>query len=236
MNFPYDYYHTIANNNGIFVIDQTVCRITQKGIIAWEGGSISQISQLVIDDSFNINLHQYLYFIATMVQSRSGCNSNQEVTCTNDDNNRRITFSIYTFKPGGNAWGSCQGNPKIYYHYNLTIDVIGEIKRIWGWNRYETELEYKEVYCEINVPLQYHFDPNLCISLWDFTTGGVTNESKNVEGRILTKSWIGGIDNQVMGNELCNITNLQAPYFNKVKGKATSRGLAGKWAIIDCGY
>ncbi|MFZ4414860.1 MAG: hypothetical protein ACOYOV_17370 [Bacteroidales bacterium] len=242
MNFPYDYYHTIANYHGIFVVGTTSCRITQFGIIAWDGGSISQISQLAINSSFNINNYQYLYFLVSPNYSPLGCSNWKEITTYNNDNDRLVIFSIHTNKSIPNNYGNCQGSPKSFEHYELHVNVYGKKKvKPWGgWRRYYTVLEIKEVYCELDVPHENYFDLTQCKSNWNWQKGGVSNKSKYLgyETRDLSMHWIGGRldDIPYIGNELCNISNLPLPYFLKVKGKATSRGMQSKWAEINCGY
>ncbi len=240
-NFPYSNYHSIADPHGVFVIDSTSYRISQQGIIAWQGGTASQISQLTINSNFNISSYPYLYYyIEPITNTVTGCGNLIENTFTNNSNDRRIRFSISTFKEQRTEPGYCNGQYVTYQHY-VTDVVVSAFKKVWpwgGWRSYKTHIEFKEVFCEMYKPVQQSWNPTLCKSNMYYGLGGLFNQAASTEKKDrkqLLKKWIGSVDINEMGNDIGNI-ELNPPYFLKVKGKATSRGMEGEWGSLNCGY
>jgi hypothetical protein len=232
----YDYYHMVANRNGIFVIDQTVCRITKNGIIAVDGASISQMSQLTINENFNISSVSGMYYFYEPNNVLTGCGNSKEAYFINGE--RKVIIDIWTYKIS-TFYGNCpsQGNSQIRReHFETMVEVRGLKWRFGKWRRYKTFLEFKEVYFELDVPEQTSYNNQTCSSVWHFINGYQTNQSAhtNSDWYNLPVKW-SGIPLH-MGGEMANII-LPNPYFNKVKGKASSRGITNNcWASISCGY
>lgn len=237
VDYSYESHHSIASGQGVFVIGQTICRITPLGILAWHGGTIDQMLHLVVCNNFvpDTSAGMY-YYLQLLYDNSSGCGASLNGSFTNSENNRRVTIKIST-KIGSNPPTYCEplNNMRIHRHYRVDILVKGFKKNIFGkWINYKNPLEFKDVSFELYVPYQYDYNHNQCRSIWHFITGGQNNQSKKGDVRELIDHWIGGED-PGMGSDLSNILPPH-PYFLKVKGKAKSRGVGDNWAVINCGY
>lgn len=233
--FPYDYYFLISNRDGIFVVDQTVCRITKYGIIALEGTTVAYMKQLIVDGTFNINSISGMYFFVEPYSSPTGCGSYKYASVANGNRKVEIWIRVNIIKT---PFGFCSpsNSPIIHQKYRTTVEVRGKRWLLWDWRAYKTFLEFKDVYLELDVPEQTSYNNTTCTSTWQFIDGYLNNESEQLSNDWyhLTVNFEGSEDQ--MGGDIANVT-LPNPYFLKVKGKASSRGVTSSyWAIISCGY
>ncbi|MBS4056646.1 MAG: hypothetical protein KGZ82_04970 [Bacteroidales bacterium] len=240
MSYPFSFFHSIADYDGIFVVDSTVCRIMKNGIFAWRGSSVTQIRQLNIDDSITEDFAAGKFYIAKISKSSVGCGNYQRAESRNDDNTRKVRLSIEVWRYGW-FWQIC--NPtqvlKYWMDYRTTVLVEGFKKNIWGkWIHYKTNLQFKEVYTECYIPTITGFNDLNCTNYFNLQlVGGLYNKNKQKENtRELRVNYIGPIED--MGHTIsCPFTNpIPEPIFNKVQGKAKSTGTNNNWAMINCGY
>ncbi|MDP3442749.1 MAG: hypothetical protein Q8T08_07790, partial [Ignavibacteria bacterium] len=233
---PYDGYLYVANANGIFKIDSTYFKATNSGIIAWRGASINEIESLVVDEDFEEELDEGIfYYLKTSDLTESGYGNYQRVEAYNSQNNRRIIFelSVNIVSPNSQPC-SANGTWIAYKDYRFTISLRGQIKKFGFWNAYLTNLEFKDVYCVLTVPRQANYINQTCTSVMQYELGGVSNKSEyagSSKGRI--HIFYG---NQHGMGDMMHNQSIQEPNFIKIKGKANSSGIGDVWGIINCGY
>jgi hypothetical protein len=239
---PFLGHHCVANADGIFKIDSTYFRIFPEGIVGWIGASLSQIESLTLNEDFDDDLSDGKFFYLRNIELdpiESNCGNYQRVEKYVNNNTYRVIFDIKVQKKF-QASTRCPANGQYISHvyYLTTIRIMGQRKRLGIWNSYITNLEYKDIYCELNVLRQDGYNQQICMTIPRTELGGLTNKS-GYKGS--SKGWTIEIDGAVngMGDMMHNIPSdsIASPTFIKIKGKAKSDALGiNNWAEINCGY
>jgi len=236
---PFMGHQCVANAGGIFKVDSTYFRIFPEGIVGWFGATLTQIESLTLNEDFDDDLSDGKFFYIRNVELdplESNCGNVKTVVKYNASQNRRVNFSISVSIAQDPTTTRCPSTNQImnYRKYCSIVNLYGEKKTLGIWFKYKTYLEFKEVYCELDVPRQNGYNYQTCTTVVGYESRGLINKSDNVSNsKLMTRVYFGMTHN--MGDIIHNyqITN---PVFTKVKGKATSTGLGGLWGEISCGY
>lgn len=238
---PFYSHHCVANVDGIFKIDSTFFRIFQEGIVGWRGATLNQIKSLTLNEDFDDDFSDGKFFYTKNVELdpiESNC-GNYKRDEEYDGNNYRVIFEISVNK-GMYPSSKCiaTGNFIEYVYYYTNVRIVGQRKRFGIWNSYITNLEYKEIDCELIVLRQNSYNNQICKTIPRNELGGLTNKN-GYKGS--SRGWIIQFDgaNNGMGDVMHNIAynDVSNPVFLKIKGKAKSSAFGiNKWAEISCGY
>lgn len=239
---PFHGYHYVANADGIFKIDSTFFRIFPEGIVGWRGATLSQIKSLTLNEDFDDDLSDGKFFYTRNVELdpiESNCGNYKRVEKYTNGNTYRVIFEIKVEKHHL-ASSKCPATGQYieFVYYKTTLRIVGQRKRFFIWNSYITNLEYKDVYCELNVPRQDGYNHQICKTIPRYELGGLVNKS-GYKGS--SRGWIFEFEGAAngMGDMMHNIPtgDIDNPVFIKVKGKAKSSALGiNNWAEISCGY
>jgi len=236
---PFYGHQCVANIHGIFKVGNTFFRIFPEGIVGWTGATLTQIKSLTLNEDFDDDLSDGKFFYIKNVELdpiESNCGNQKSAVKYNASQNRRINFCISVSIVQDPTSTRCPSTNQLmnYRKYCSLINLYGEKKTLGIWFKYKTNLEFKEVYCELDVPRQNGYNNQTCTTVVGYEKRGLINKSDNVSNsKLMTRVYYGMTHN--MGDVIHNyqITN---PVFYKVKGKATSTGLGGLWNEINCGY
>ena len=232
----------VANADGIFKVDSTYFRIFTEGIVGWIGATLTQIESLTLNEDFDDDLSDGKFFYVRNVELdplESNCGNYKRAEKYTNGNSYRVIFEISICRTHYYSAICPSTNTPIEYLYTYSkLRIVGQRRRFGIWNSYITNLEYKDVYCEVNVLRQDYYVSQTCTSIYHTEQGGLYNKT-DYKGS--SKGWeifFSGANNG-MGDMMANVSynNFPTPVFIKVKGKAKSDALGiNNWAEISCGY
>lgn len=239
---PFYGHQCVANIHGIFKVGNTFFRIFPEGIVGWTGATLTQIKSLTLNEDFDDDLSDGKFFYIKNVELdpiESNCGNYKRVEKYTNGNTYRVIFDISTYKIHyASSWCTANNTPIEYVFAELKLRIVGQRKRFGIWNSYITNLEYKDIYCEIEVPRQDHYISQTCTSIIHTELGGISNKS-GYKGS--SRGWVVYYSSASNGmgdmTANININDFPTPTFLKVKGKAKSDALGiNNWAEISCGY
>lgn len=231
---PLDFYTSIINREGIYYIGQAVVKITPKSkIIVWSGdksklnlnGSNLKFGQakteglnIVSDDVVVID-----YVGTKTLATEVG----HELYADREHERRKIKFWITAFR---DDWGN--HNCDWYWQWKVEIKIENWKKDLW-WHTYATTCYWEGVDIEMRMPVEERYLIKPCgggTVFFDpyrfgiFTLTGYAVSSGSSEVKSLSRSL-------TVGHVIQN-NPLPLPNFIWARGKATNRGLGGRFAGI----
>jgi hypothetical protein len=214
-------YSAISNRDGIFYVEGVVHKVIANKIISSDDGSIETLNKALSNlKSASEGIKVVEYLIESNLKSGE-CGTNK--TAYVQTSNRKCEFELRTYK---NYCTGCCGN----YYYQVTMDKIIQNykKNIWGnWKLYNTTCGYKDVAYTILAPIVTGFDGTKSIfyysPIYHYFASGTS------DGEYSLVIWWNFVGDQVQNS------NINTPAFDRVKGKATNRGVGDRWAEILCG-
>lgn len=239
---PFMGHQCVANADGIFKVDSTYFRIFTEGIVGWIGATLTQIESLTLNEDFDDDLSDGKFFYVRNVELdplESNCGNYQRVEKYTNGNTYRVIFDVKIEKKYAPSTKCLATGQYIeYVLYKTTVRIVGQRKRFGIWNGYITNLEYKDLYCELFVFCQDGYNNQICKTIPRTELGGLVNKS-GYKGS--SKGWIFEFEGTIngMGDTMHNIpfNDIPNPVFLKIKGKAKSDALGiNNWAEISCGY
>jgi hypothetical protein len=239
---PFLGHQCVANADGIFKVDSTYFRIFPEGIVGWIGATLSLMENLILDEDFDDDLSDGKFIYLRNIELDpfdSNCGNYKRVEKYTNGNTYRVIFEISIYKSHYYSSICPSTNIPIEYLYTYSkLRIVGQRKRFWIWNSYITNLEYKDVYCEVNVLRQDYYISQTCTSIYHTEQGGLYNKSDYKGSSRGWEIYFSG-DNNGMGDMMANVGyyNFPNPVFIKVRGKAKSSALgSNNWAEISCRY
>jgi hypothetical protein len=235
-------YAALANRAGIFYIDGVLHKITPDLVITIEDGTpaaadavlaLPQVSVAAATGTSltlraGVRVSRYTaepdasegavtaedWFVDACAASYSD---------TEQTSDRRLIFDMRTFRYEA---GACCGD--FDNRVRVEWQMRGYKKNLFGsWVSYNTAYDYRNVAFQMQTPIVTGYDGVRSIfyyALLGYTTA--PGSSGDLSSWTLY-AWVGDTVHNVL---------LDTPTFNKVHGEATSRGIDGRWARIQCGY
>lgn len=234
-------YAAVVNRAGLFYVEGTIHKVLPDVVLSSEDGRLETIEKTM--DSMNPLSMALLDRMATpaegvrIVRYEGSRLEHQEVVpygCTDyksafyNTSDRKVDFDIWTWPY---YCAGCCGD--YYYQVKVQARLRGYKKNFWGnWtDNYSTSYEYESLEFQVTAPHGITGNNN---SYWVFDYQPyIISSSYGASGGDY-QTWNFGSWN--VGNQVMN-SPINAPYFDKVKGRGKSRGTgAGGWAEICCGY
>lgn len=239
---PFMGHQCVANADGIFKVDSTYFRIFPEGIVGWFGATLTQIESLTLNEDFDDDISDGKFFYIRNVELdplESNCGNYKRAEKYTNGRTYRVIFDIIVEKRNApSTICPSTGQPILYIKYVTKVRIVGQRKRLGIWNSYITNLEYKDIYCELEVQRQDSYNNQICKTIPRTELGGLFNKN-GYKGS--SKGWTIEFEGAAigMGDVMHNIpyNDVPNPMFIKIKGKAKSDALGiNNWAEILCGY
>src|SRR5690625_2434517 len=212
-------YEIIANREGKYYVGEALHKVTDNKLIIVPDGDESKLQTALTMD--NSSIDQNIIIInhpsKSVINTRNDqdCNSYSSRVVLERDNHRKVYLDVTAdFAPTNEFLP--------IFTSRVEIRVHGRKRRLWGWHRYKTQLAFDEVSFQIR-----DHDGNLHTE----TNLSGSTKSSNKYDLYDRDYWYGSYFNST-------IDSPPRPYFEKVKGKAISRGVLAlnKWAVLCCNY
>jgi len=234
---PLDFFTSIINREGIYYIGQSVVKITSKNkIIVWSGDkSKLNLSENTLkscetnEEGLNIILDDVVVidYLSTNILKSSYNTTGQQLYADRENDKRKIKFWITAFR---NDWGnhSCDW----YWQWKVEVKIENWKKDLW-WHTYNTICYWEGVDIQMNMPVEDPYSTRAC------NGGTVFYDPYHYETYTITGFGVSSGNNEVdkitvilpVGSEIQN-NPLPLPTFQVVRGRATNRGLGGRFAGI----
>ncbi|MBN2521362.1 MAG: hypothetical protein JXB17_12690 [Bacteroidales bacterium] len=238
---PLNFHTAVINREGIYYIGKSIVKITPTSkIIVWSGDK-SKINlaenNLKSTEAGNTGVYEISddvkvidYFPAIHLKTTPTPLSNGYSLYAyelNSSGNRKIKFWIYCFR---DDWGNhdCDW----YWKWMIEVKIENWKKDLW-WHKYMTTCSWEQVTIGTSKPIQQTvqykecgggtvpYDPYILVQ---YTIYNYAWSSGSSEEDDHSESWR-------IGDEIQNNV-LPLPQFYIGKGRATNRGLGGKYAVI----
>ena len=234
-------YAALTNRDGIFYVADVIHKVTEDLVISEEDGSpdtvaaalaLPQVSvaaatgtALAPRDGVRVSRYTTEPEAAASASGDwfvNACAASYSVTESTSD--RRLIFDMRTFRYEA---ALCCGN--FDNRVRAEWQMRGYKKNLFGsWVSYNTSYDYRDVTFEISAPVVTGFDGVRSIFYYGLWVLGLSaGNSGGDYSSWLVYAWVGDTVQNVLIN---------TPTFHKVHGLATSRGIDGRWAKIQCGF
>lgn len=235
-------YAALTNRDGIFYVDGVIHKVTEDLVISEDGGSPDSVAAVLALPQVSVaaatgtalaprdGVRVSRYTVESEPEAVSAsedwfvnaCAASYSVTESTSD--RRLVFDMRTFRY---EEGACCGN--FLNRVRMEAQMRGYKKNLFGsWVSYNTAYDYRDMTFEITAPVVTGFDGVRSIfyyGLWFMSPSA--GSSGGDYGSWTVYAWVGDTVQNVVIN---------TPTFHKVHGLATSRGIDGRWAKIQCGF
>ncbi len=211
-------YAAIVNRKGIFFVEGVIHKVESGKIAYSEDGNEQTVTNALLgelkSDRKDVNVIEYI----NSSQSR-GCGSIK--TAYVEKNKKKCDFRMRTYTEF--CAGCCDN---FYYRVMVECSATNYKKKFGFWKKYKTNCTMKEMAYTIKAPIVTGYNGKHSVFHYEniYQTGGTIKSIKCKTA----KAW------GPIGDKVQNI-GINAPYFIKVKGKATNDGVGGEWADINCG-
>lgn len=237
-------YTVIANRRGLFFVEDVIHMVTPDVVISAEDGRVETLEATLasLDEQGvapgltamttpapGVRVVPYHGPPQELQAASSGCTYRQSANYRTSDREVDVEFhtDIYT----------CSGCCGTYYTQDSVRGSLwGFKKNVWGnWVDYATSYNYEQVEFEIDAPrvVGITIGPNgELVSQFNYQPTTLSLSPGGSPG-----DWVHW-DTQIwyVGDQVQN-SPIEAPHFNKAKGRGKSRGTgAGGWAEFCCGY
>lgn len=219
-------YAAICNRDGIFYVEGIVHKVVDDHIFISEDGEIASIEKAIAEGKIQEGISKIQYFKDAHVLLKSGeCGTNKTAFAQSSD--RKCDFEIKTYEY---ICAGCCGN--FYDEARVELIIKNYKKNIWGnWKGYQTKCYYDNVAFTVIAPIVTGFNGTSSIFYYKAITVNVGYGESDGDWETYSKWW-------KVGDQVQNV-NIYDPKFDRVKGKASNRGLLDpnnpKWAEINCG-
>ncbi len=219
-------YASIVNRLGVFYVDGIIHKVDGGRIASSEDGSYATVSAALSSSSLKANqlgVQVVDYIIPNDNSSLKSSNCGTSKTAWYNSSDRKCDYIVKAIKY---YCKGCCGN--YYYQVKVENNVTNYKKTILKrWKKYNTITKIENVAFTISVPIVTGYNgKNSLFYYSDRTYNFASQTSKEVATYTL---WA------LVGDKVEN-SDINTPVFNRVKGKATNRGLGyNKYAEINCG-
>jgi hypothetical protein len=214
-------YSAISNRDGIFYVEGVVHKVVANKIISSDDGSIETLNKALSNlksASEGVKIVEYL--IKSNLKS-GGCGTSKTAFVQTSD--RKCDFELKTYKY---YCKGCCGN--YYYQVKMEKIIRNYKKNIWGnWKSYNTLCNYEDVAYTIVAPIVTGFNGTSSIFYYYPVYHYFSADESDDE--YATYTWWNFVGDQVQNSDI------NTPAFDRVKGKASNRGVGNRWAEILCG-
>ncbi len=233
---PLDYHTSIINRNGIYYVGKAVVKITPTSkIIVWSGDeskldvseNILKASMPTDESIFRIISDDIIVSDYMIEQQLKSSKLGHEFHGDREHSKRKVNFWIRAWRE---SWAN--HNCDQYYRYKIEIKVENR-KKSWGkWRTYNTSCSYNGIDFAIRRPIEKTHKTKQCGGgtvfydpyYWGtFNLNNYSKSSKSDVARMSTTFTIGSIIHN---------NYLPLPRFDKVRGRATNRGIGNRYAGI----
>lgn len=236
---PLDFYTSVVNREGIYYVGQAIVKITPKSkIIVWSGnksklylneggrksGQVSNAEGINIVSDDDVVVVDYM---ATRTLTTVTPQPGQQLYADREHERRRIKFWITAFCDY-ESHHKCDE----YWQWRVEVKIENWKKGLW-WHTYATTCYWEGVDIAMRMPVEERYSTIPCgggTVFYDpyrygtFTVTGYAVSSGGSEVKSLSRSF-------TVGDKIQN-NPLPLPNFIRARGKATNRGLGGRFAGI----
>ncbi|HOK51469.1 MAG TPA: hypothetical protein PLD12_07230 [Bacteroidales bacterium] len=219
-------YASVCNRNGIFYVEGVLHKVVDDQIYISEDGQPETIEKAIVDGKIPDGVKKLQYIKNTHSLLKSGeCGSIKTAYAQSSD--RKCDFEIKTYEY---ACGGCCGN--FFREVRVELVIRNYKKNIWGnWKGYQTKCYYDNVAYTVIAPIVTGFNGESSIFYYKAITQNIGYGESNGDWETYSKWW-------KVGDGVQNV-DIYDPKFDRVKGKASNRGLLDpnnpQWAEINCG-
>jgi hypothetical protein len=230
-------YAAIANRQGLYYVGGRLHQVTEEAVYSSEDnrvktienarltGNVAEIDGRLSGAAKGVRAMRYLSrqdpagANGLTAAVTTGCGDFRSTTYTISD--RRLVFDMSTYLV-------VTYNGYYYYQVYAQWRMRGYKKNFFGsWVSYNTTYEYRNIDFQIDAPRFISY--NGYQTTFDYVTYTVRVSYGASGGEYADWTVYTSI-----GDIIVNVTP-NAPYFRKVHGEASSRGIGAVWAVIDCG-
>lgn len=214
-------YSAICNREGIFYVEGVVHKVVANQIISSEDGNIETINNALSNLKSAKEGVKVVEYISNSYLKSGECGVSRTAWVNTSD--RKCDFELKTYKY---YCTGCCGN----YYYQIKMEkIIRNYKKniLGNWKSYNTVCNYKDVAYTIVAPVVTGF--NGASSIFYYSPVSHYFSAVESDGEYATCTWWNFVGDQVQNS------NINTPAFDRVKGKASNRGVGDRWAEILCG-
>lgn len=214
-------YSAISNRDGVFYVEGVVHKVIANQVISSDDGNIETLNKALTNLKSATEGVKVVEYISESNLKSGECGASRTAWVNTSD--RKCDFELKTYKY---YCTGCCGN--YYYQVKMEKIIRNYKKNIWGnWTSYNTVCNYKDVAYTIVAPIVTGFNGTSSIfyyyPVYHYFSAAESN------GEYATYTWWNFVGDQVQNS------NINTPAFDRVKGKASNRGVGDRWAEILCG-
>lgn len=214
-------YAAITNRKGIFFVEGVIHKVEGGKIASSEDGNEQTVTNALHGNLKSSNPDvNVIEYISNSTLKSGGCGT--RMSAYKEHDGRKCDFEMKTYKY------YCTGCCGIYYYQVKAESKITNYKKSWGkWRTYNTACTMKDRGYTISVPKVTGYNGQHSTFYYHDVTHTFGTDNSSYDCATMTR-W------SYVGDRVQNI-GINTPSFNRVKGKATNRGIGDRWAVINCG-